>query len=106
MFSGESEEVRLRFDNSLVNAVIDRFGKEVPIYPQDDEHFDIIMKIKTEQPQPFFGWMFKFGTKVKIVEPEYLKNEYREMLAEVMDRTYAQSIGPLFLPSCKINIHI
>ena len=85
MFSGESEEVRLRFDNSLVNAVIDRFGKEVPILPQDDEHFDVIVKIKTEQPQPFFGWMFKFGTKVKIVEPEYLKNEYREMLAEVMD---------------------
>ena len=29
MFGGAEETVKIRFDNSLVNAVIDRFGKDI-----------------------------------------------------------------------------
>ena len=31
MFSGEAEEVKLRFDNSLINTVIDRFGNDITL---------------------------------------------------------------------------
>lgn len=48
MFSGESEEVKLCFEQSLINAVIDRFGKNVSIFPDDDEHFTVRVQIKTE----------------------------------------------------------
>lgn len=83
MFSGESEEVRLRFDKSLVNPVLDRFGQSVSIYPQDEEHFDIVVKIKTQQPEPFFGWLFQFGNLVQIIEPAHLRKEYLKMLRNV-----------------------
>lgn len=85
MFSGNSEDVRLRFDNDLINAVIDRFGKKVPIYPHGDDQFETVVKVKTEQPQPFFGWIFKFGTKARIIEPAHLIDEYQKMLKEAAD---------------------
>ena len=83
MFSGESEEVKLCFEQSLINAVIDRFGKNVSIFPDDDEHFTVQVQIKTEHPEPFFGWLFQFGTKVKIIAPFTLKEKYIEMLKKV-----------------------
>lgn len=85
MFSGDSEDVRLRFDNDLINAVIDRFGKKVPIYPHGDDQFETVVKVKTEQPQPFFGWIFKFGTKARIIGPAHLIDEYKRMLKEAAD---------------------
>jgi predicted DNA-binding transcriptional regulator YafY len=84
MFSGEAEEVKLRFDKSLINAVIDRFGKNVSIVPDDGESFIVRVQIKTEHPEPFFGWLLQFGTKVKIVEPYKLKEKYKKQLEEVL----------------------
>lgn len=84
MFSGASEPIKLKFDNSLVNPVIDRFGKNVAIYPDDSRHFTVIVQVNTEQPEPFFGWLFQFGTKAQIVSPAHLKEKYRNMLNEVM----------------------
>ena len=83
MFSGRSESVKLKFHSSLANAVIDRFGKDVTFYPDEDEHFNITVQIKTENPEPFFSWLFQFGTKVHIVSPEDLKEKYKKMLKEV-----------------------
>ena len=86
MFSGKSESVKLKFHSSLANAVIDRFGKDVTFYPypDDEEHFNITVQIKTETPEPFFGWLFQFGNKVHIISPEDLKEKYRKMLNEVL----------------------
>lgn len=39
MFSGEEVTVKLKFGNSLVNAVIDRFGKYIMIGKLDDDSF-------------------------------------------------------------------
>ena len=75
VFSGESEEVKLRFDNSLVNTVIDRFGKDIPVIPDDDDHFTVRVTVKAESP--FFAWLFLFENKVEIVEPIELKKKYK-----------------------------
>jgi predicted DNA-binding transcriptional regulator YafY len=85
MFSGETQEVKLRFHNSLVNAVVDRFGSDVRIIPDGGEHFTVRVNVKTEQP--FFGWLFQFGTKVRIVAPESLKERYAEKLREALEST-------------------
>ena len=85
MFSGEAEEVKLRFEKSLINAVVDRFGKNVTAAPDGEEHFTVRVQIKTEQPEPFFGWLFQFGTKVEILEPCELKEKYKEHLKSVLN---------------------
>lgn len=83
MFSGEAEDVKLRFDNSLINTVLDRFGNEITVIPDDDDHFTVRVKVKAEPP--FFAWLFQFGSKVRIVEPIGLKENYMERLNEVLD---------------------
>ena len=84
MFSGTEEDVTLRFSKKYVNAVIDRFGKEVMIIPDGEEHFNVHAKVKSEHPEPFFGWLFQFGENVKIVSPQSLKQKYNEMLKNVL----------------------
>ncbi len=40
MYSGDSVDVKLRFHNSLINVVIDRFGKDTMLIPDGAEHFN------------------------------------------------------------------
>ena len=84
MFSGKAEPVKLRFENRFVNAMIDRFGYETKIHIEDDEHFSVVVNIKTEHPEPFFAWVFKFGGAVEIVEPVELRERYAEMIKSML----------------------
>lgn len=87
MFSGEQCGVTLRFHNSLMNAVIDRFGK-IDIEHDGRDHFKFTVKIRRDKDQPpvtFFGWLFQFGTKAQIVEPESIREQFSEMLRSVLE---------------------
>ncbi len=67
MFGGGEETVILQFDNSLVNVVIDRFGKDVFLKKVDEDSF--VMRSKVVVSPTFFSWVFQFGDKVKILYP-------------------------------------
>lgn len=88
MFSGEIKDVKLRFHNSLINAVLDRFGKNVIIIPDGDEHFTVSVQVRTGAP--FYGWLFQFGTNAEIVRPSAIKQEYLDMLREVIQTAEAK----------------
>ena len=81
MFSGETEMVKLQFDNSLINVVIDRFGKDIVINKQHDDHFTITVDVVATNT--FLGWLFMFGDKVKILSPEILKDKMIKALKEL-----------------------
>lgn len=68
MFGGEEERVRLRFQNRLIGVVMDRFGKDVPVFPQEDGTFEIYTRVVLS-PQ-FYGWIFALGDGVRILSPE------------------------------------
>ena len=91
MFSGKTEEVKLRFDNQLINSVIDRFGKNVLIVADGDSHFTVRVNVKAEHPEPFFGWLFQFGTMAEIIEPCELRDRYIEMLKSVTEKQISVS---------------
>ena len=81
MFSGTETDVKLRFDNSMANAVVDKFGTDVIMIPSDDNRFTVNVKIKPGNA--FYGWMFQFGPLAEIVSPPALRNKFRSMLSEV-----------------------
>lgn len=83
MFSGDVTEVKLRFDKSLVNPIIDRFGKDVRMIPDGPQHFTINLKVKAEPT--FFSWLFQFGAKAQIISPASVKEKYADMLRESLD---------------------
>lgn len=78
MFGGEDVMVKLQLDNSLVNAVIDRFGKDIVIGRMDDSSFYIWIKVAVSST--FFAWIMQFGNKVKILSPEAVVDQYIDQL--------------------------
>lgn len=84
MFGGEEVLVQLQFDNSLVNAVVDRFGKDVVIGKKDDNSFCIWIKVAVSST--FFAWISQFGSKVKILSPEPVIEQYKLHLSGILDQ--------------------
>ena len=83
MFSGETEKVKLQFDNSLINVVMDRFGKEVEIQKVDQNAF--LIEVNVVATNTFLSWLFMFGDKVKIIEPIKLKNDMVENTLKILN---------------------
>lgn len=77
MFNGQKVTVRLRFHNSLVGVVIDRFGRDVMLIPDGEEHFcfttDVVLS------PMFLSWLIGFGARVKILSPDSVVNAYKEL---------------------------
>ena len=70
---------------------IDRFGKNITIIADGDSHFTVRVKVKAEHPEPFFGWLFQFGTMAEIIEPCELRDRYIEMLKSVTEKQISVS---------------
>lgn len=83
MFSGTEYTVKLRFENRLINAVIDRFGTDIILMPDDDEHFTFTVQIKPGAA--FYGWLFQFGTGAKILAPKELTTDFLKMMENVSE---------------------
>lgn len=85
MFGGEETEVSIQFHNSLVGVVFDRFGLDVPVMETDEEHF--VCRVKVAVSNQFLSWVMSFGEKAKIISPENVVAEIRE-LAKVVSGNY------------------
>lgn len=82
MFGGREESVRLAFENRLVGVVIDRFGHDVMIHKQDEEHFAI--QIRVNVSSQFFGWLAGLGSGAVITSPENVRKEYTDFLENTL----------------------
>ena len=83
MYGGELVNVRLRFDDSLIGVVVDRFSDKVFISPNSDGTFTVATEVMLS-PQ-FFGWLFSFGDQARIVSPKSAKEKFTSYLDEVRD---------------------
>lgn len=45
MFTGEDRSVKLRFRNNLAGAVFDRFGRDVMLIPDGEDHFVVTLEL-------------------------------------------------------------
>ena len=84
MFGGEEIDVTVSFQNELVGVVLDRFGTDIPIIPEDENHF--ICHIKVAQSPHFLSWIIGFGDKAKIISPETVVSEMHALLKSTLTR--------------------
>jgi predicted DNA-binding transcriptional regulator YafY len=82
MFGGDDVRVELTADNSLINAMIDRFGKDVILYPNSDTTVRVVAGVT--RSGTFFGWLTQFGSKIRIDAPDDLREEYLRYLKEII----------------------
>ncbi|MCD7762436.1 MAG: WYL domain-containing protein [Lachnospiraceae bacterium] len=76
MYGGREENVKLRCENNLVGAIIDRFGKEVSIMEEDEQNFSVNVKVAVSNQ--FIHWVMALGAGAKIVGPESVVAEVKE----------------------------
>ncbi len=79
MYGGEAQKVTLRFDNALADAAIDRFGSDILLVPDGEDGFTVHAEVMVSPT--FFGWVFGFGGRVRIIAPEAVRAEYARSLA-------------------------
>ena len=78
MYRGEEVNVKLRGRANMVNVVLDRFGQDVILIPDGEEHFTVTLPVVVS-PQ-FFGWLFGLDGGLEIVHPQNVVEKYREHL--------------------------
>lgn len=74
MFGGKSQMVTLSFPDHLLDAMIDRFGKELNLQRIAEGRLQI--RAEVIPSMHFFGWLFSLGEQVRIEGPAELKEEY------------------------------
>lgn len=67
MAPAQQRWVHLAFERQLLGAMLDRFGADIPVDALDDETLALFAPVRVS-PQ-FFGWVFQFGGRVKILAP-------------------------------------
>lgn len=83
MYGGVDAEVTLECRNELAGVMLDRFGHDVWMIPQGEDHFKI--KVLVSVSPQFFGWITGIGAGMKIIGPEHVKQQYKEYLLDVLE---------------------
>jgi predicted DNA-binding transcriptional regulator YafY len=83
MYSGQEMRVTLRGRRSMAGVVWDRFGQDVILAPDGEEHFTVTLDL-VMSPQ-FFGWLFGLDGGLTITAPQQAVDAYQERLRKALE---------------------
>ena len=84
MYSGEPVSVRMRFEKSLTNVVIDHFGPGRIFIPDGTDHF--ILAADVAVSPMFLSWMIGFGDKAEILSPGSVRQACADLCRQVLSQ--------------------
>ncbi len=84
MYSGDALDVKLRFHRCLINVIIDRFGRDTMLIPDGEEH--CVFTVRVAVSPMFLSWIIGFGNKAKILHPQSVIDQCRQMCLEAMEQ--------------------
>ena len=82
MYSGQTQQVKLRFHRSLTNVVVDRFGADLMMIPDGEDHF--VFTVPVAVSPLFLSWVIGFGDKARILYPQNVAEQCKELCRQVM----------------------
>lgn len=85
MYGGEEMDIKLWFENRLLDTVIEQFGTGSDVFYGYDDEKHFIIRTKIEVSSQFYSWLCRFGTQVKIISPQNVVEGYTEYLKEIAD---------------------
>lgn len=80
MYDGTRSKVKLKCDNALMKVIVDRFGEDVDTQLIDESSFIVTAEIAASPT--FFSWVFNYGGKMQILEPESVREKYQARVKE------------------------
>ena len=84
MYSGEAVDVKLRFHRSLINIIIDRFGTDVMLIPDGEEHLTFVTRVAVSPM--FLSWIIGFGEKAQVLYPQSVVNACKTMCQKALEQ--------------------
>ena len=84
MFAGDAVNVKMRFHRELINVVIDRFGRDTMLIPDGEEHFTFTVPVAVSPM--FLSWVIGFGKKARILYPQSVVEQCRQMCLDALDQ--------------------
>ncbi len=84
MYGTENSRVDLICANDVMDAILDKFGKDVTTYCYDMENFRAEVDVVVSNV--FFSWVFGFGGSVVINAPADVKEQYKEMVLKAAEK--------------------
>ena len=80
MFHGESIHIKLKAHESLMDNLVDSFGKEFRVEPAGDD--EIVVSLKCN-PDTFFYWAMQYGLNIEVLEPESMRERIRNACVDI-----------------------
>ena len=81
MFVGEEERVSIQIDNSLIDAVMDKFGENISLMDRGDGTAQL--EISVQISAAFLAWCCSFGDKLKVVYPKAVVASVKQYIANM-----------------------
>ena len=81
MYSGEEASIQIRFENSLINSIFDRFGMDVDVKEDGDDHF--ILSTRAKVSDGLLSWILKWGKRAQVLSPDYLVERVSDEITEM-----------------------
>lgn len=83
MFGGENKRISMRFNNSLLSVVIERFGVNSDVtYIPDGKH-NFIVNADVEISDQFYAWLCGFRKRASIVRPPEVIEGFKAFLKDI-----------------------
>ena len=82
MYSGQETDVKLRLHCRLVNAVIDKFGRDILLIPDGEDHF--VFTVKVAVSPMFLSWVIGFGRDAQILHPQSVIDQCRQLCMDAL----------------------
>ena len=83
MFGGELEEVTIQFDKELLSDIYDKFGTDIEIQRKYGGALETTLSVQVSKT--FFLWVVGTLGKVKIIEPNNVKERFDSFVKEITD---------------------
>ena len=83
MYNGEHADVVLQFDQCLIGAVYDKFGEGVKMMRINEN--SLVATVSVLVSPTFWGWVFRFENKMRILSPEPVVNAYKAVAKVICD---------------------
>lgn len=79
MYGGQQEDIVLEFDAKLIGVVYDKFGEKTKMIRSNDNK--CVATVKVQISPVFWGWLFQFAGRMRILSPDTVITEYRKHAA-------------------------
>ena len=72
MFAGDSVRAKFRAKNYIIDQVIDWYGKDATIIPENDDECTVTVNVNKNA---FFCWAMQYGEHIEVLEPTDIREK-------------------------------